>query len=230
MGARQAQARRRRGGRPRSTQALHASAPAVRANAAAALYRLGRAPDDARCACSTIATRRCAATRRWRSAARPRRKTSLARLAERDDDRRVRAAAKRALERRRALPRRRLDRARRRRLRRRAARRRRLPPASCPTGCSKRRRHRRARRHPRRVRAGGCLHAASSTKPPRHVRLPGMGLAALIVPMIPGVIWLWIIYQHRLVRAGAEAPGARHLRARHHRHRARVRRRAARRA
>src|SRR6185312_15471003 len=107
-----------------------------------------------------------------------------------------------------ALPRRRLDRARRRRLRRLAARRRRLPPGAARRPDADRR-HRRARR---RARGGGAvrrLYARPRRSRPVTLDSGGVGLAALIVPMIPGVIWLWIIYRtdwyepepKRLVRA-----------------------------
>jgi HEAT repeat protein len=76
--------------------ALHAAAPAVRANAAAALFRLGRAPaalvpllDDADPAARGNAALALAHTP---SAAR-----AIARMADGDDDRHARAAAKRAL-------------------------------------------------------------------------------------------------------------------------------------
>ena len=78
------------------TSALRASAPAVRANAAAALYRLGRAPtelmrlvDDRDAAARGNAALALGRTAKARAA--------LQRLADRDDDRHVRAAAKRAL-------------------------------------------------------------------------------------------------------------------------------------
>jgi HEAT repeat protein len=77
-------------------QALRASAPAVRANAAAALYRLQKAPpelmrllDD-----RNPAVRGNAALALARTASA---KAAIARLAERDDERHVRAAARRAL-------------------------------------------------------------------------------------------------------------------------------------
>jgi HEAT repeat protein len=78
------------------TEALHSSAAPVRANAAAALYRLGRAPnelmrllDDRDPAVRGNAALALARTPKARSA--------IGRLAERDDDRHARAAAKRAL-------------------------------------------------------------------------------------------------------------------------------------
>ncbi|HXU69135.1 MAG TPA: HEAT repeat domain-containing protein [Polyangia bacterium] len=77
------------------TEALHSSSPSVRANAAAALYRLGRAPDDL----ARLVDDRDPAVRGNAALALGRAgkaKTSLARLAERDEDRWVRAAAKRA--------------------------------------------------------------------------------------------------------------------------------------
>ena len=194
VGARQAHARRRRRRRRRWRQALHASAPAVRANAAAALFRLGRAPDDLLRLVDDRdpAVRGNAALALGQHA--PRRARRSQRLAERDDDR--------------SRPRRRQARARRRR---------RPPPPptgsrstsststarrsatlvtgwSSPTACS-------ARASPTSAASSAknrCRPAparCSSTKPRRHVRLPGMGLAALIIPMIPGVIWLWIIYR-----------------------------------
>jgi HEAT repeat protein len=76
--------------------ALRSSSPAVRANAAAALYRLGRAPDellrlldDRDPAARGNAALALAHTQKAR--------TAVQRLAERDDDRHARAAAKRAL-------------------------------------------------------------------------------------------------------------------------------------
>jgi HEAT repeat protein len=80
---------------PALTAALKLSAPAVRANAAGALYRLGRAPDElvrllddrepAARANAALALARNPAARR-----------AIARLAERDEDRFTRAAAQRA--------------------------------------------------------------------------------------------------------------------------------------
>ena len=69
----------------------------MRANAAAALARLGRTLRRSLRASSTIATRRCAATQPSALARTPSARPALTRLAERDDDRHVRAAAKRAL-------------------------------------------------------------------------------------------------------------------------------------
>jgi HEAT repeat protein len=77
-------------------QALHASAPAVRANAAAALFRLGRAPDDL----LRLVDDRDPAVRGNAALAlgkTPKARASLVRLSERDEDRYARAAAKRAL-------------------------------------------------------------------------------------------------------------------------------------
>jgi HEAT repeat protein len=81
---------------PALAAALRASAPSVRANAAAALYRLGRAPgelgrllDDRDPAARGNAALALGHDKSARAA--------IARLAERDDDRHVRAAAKRAL-------------------------------------------------------------------------------------------------------------------------------------
>ena len=159
-------------------------------------------------ACSTMAIRRCAATPPWRSRTRSRRASPSCGSPSGDDDRHARAAAERAASG--AGP---------------------APAADwialdvvdfdgAPLGDAGYRLvlpdglQRAGVTDERGVIREECgarrrLHAASSTKPPHHVRLPAMGLAALIVPMIPGVIWLWIIYQHRLVRAGAQAPRAR---------------------
>ncbi len=78
------------------TVALRAAAPSVRANAAAALYRLGRAPadllrllDDRDPAVRGNAALALAHT--------PKARVALQRLAERDDDRTAQAAARRAL-------------------------------------------------------------------------------------------------------------------------------------
>ena len=78
------------------TQALAATAPSVRANAAAALYRIGRAPgelmrllDDRDAAVRGNAALALART--------PKARAAIGRLADRDDDRHARAAAKRAL-------------------------------------------------------------------------------------------------------------------------------------
>jgi HEAT repeat protein len=81
---------------PALEAALHANAPSLRANAAAALYRLGRAPqallpllddpDPAARANAALALAHSAAARR-----------ALTHLSEGDDDNHVRAAAKRAL-------------------------------------------------------------------------------------------------------------------------------------
>jgi len=78
------------------TEALRASPPPVRANAAAALYRLGRAPD----ALVRLLDDRDAAVRGNAALAlarTPKARAALQRLADRDDDRYTRAAAKRAL-------------------------------------------------------------------------------------------------------------------------------------
>ena len=78
------------------TEALHASAPSVRANAAAALARLGHAPAEL----SRLVDDRDPAVRGNAAlglARAPGARAALTRLAERDDDRHVRAAAKRAL-------------------------------------------------------------------------------------------------------------------------------------
>ncbi len=78
------------------TAALHATAPSVRANAAASLYRLGRAPDDL----LHLVDDRDPAVRGNAALAlahTQKARASLERLAERDEDRFVRAAAKRAV-------------------------------------------------------------------------------------------------------------------------------------
>ncbi|MGZ3428040.1 MAG: HEAT repeat domain-containing protein, partial [Polyangia bacterium] len=78
------------------TGALRASSPPVRANAAAALYRLGRAPSELMRLVDDRdpAARGNAALALGRT---PKARAALQRLADRDDDRHVRAAAKRAL-------------------------------------------------------------------------------------------------------------------------------------
>ena len=78
------------------TTALRSSSPSVRANAAAALYRLGHTPDELMRLFDDRdpAARGNAALALGRS---PKAHAALQRLAERDDDRHVRAAARRAL-------------------------------------------------------------------------------------------------------------------------------------